>query len=44
MAIGYIGEGKQNVVAFEVKPYGDETPGTLVAQAKRALLEAWAKL
>lgn len=44
MAVGYIGEGKQNVVAFEVKPYGDETPETLIAQSKRVLLEAWAKL
>jgi sugar phosphate isomerase/epimerase len=44
MAIGYIGEGKQNVVAFEVKPYGDETPETLIAQSKRVLMEAWAKL
>ena len=25
LAIGYIGEGKQNVVAFEVKPFGGET-------------------
>ena len=44
MAIGYIGEGKQNVVAFEVKPYFDETPETLIAQSKRVLMEAWAKL
>jgi sugar phosphate isomerase/epimerase len=44
MAIGYIGDGKQNVVAFEVKPYFDETPETLIAQSKRVLLEAWAKL
>ena len=42
--IGYIGEGKQNIVAFEVKPYGDETSGAVVAQAKRTLLEAWARL
>ena len=42
--IGYIGEGKQNVVAFEVKPFGGETGGAVVAQAKRTLLEAWARL
>ena len=42
--IGYIGEGKQNIVAFEVKPYGDETSGAVVAQAKRTLMEAWARL
>jgi len=44
LAIGYIGEGKQNIVAFEVKPYGDESPEAVVAQAKRTLLEAWAKV
>jgi sugar phosphate isomerase/epimerase len=44
MAIGYIGDGKQNVVAFEVKPYGAETSGAVVAQAKRTLREAWARL
>jgi sugar phosphate isomerase/epimerase len=42
LAIGYIGDGKQNVVAFEVKPYGAETSDAVVAQAKRTLLEAWA--
>jgi sugar phosphate isomerase/epimerase len=44
MAIGYIGEGKQNIVAFEVKPFGAETSGAVVAQAKRTLREAWARL
>ncbi len=42
--IGYIGEGQQNIVAFEVKPYGDETSGAVIAQAKRTLMEAWALL
>jgi sugar phosphate isomerase/epimerase len=42
LEIGYIGEGKRNIVAFEVKPYGDETPEVVVANAKRTLLEAWA--
>jgi sugar phosphate isomerase/epimerase len=42
--IGYIGEGKQNVVAFEVKPYGGETSSAVIAQAKRTLMEAWARL
>jgi sugar phosphate isomerase/epimerase len=41
--IGYIGEGKQNVVAFEVKPMSaDEAPEVVIANAKRTLLEAWA--
>lgn len=42
--VGYIGEGKQNVVAFEVKPLSGESPETVVANSKRALMEAWAKL
>ena len=44
MEIGYIGEGKQNVVAFEVKPLSGESPEVVIANAKRTLLEAWAKL
>lgn len=44
MEIGYIGEGKQNVVAFEVKPLSGESPEVVVANAKRTLMEAWAKL
>ncbi len=41
--VGYLGEGKQNVVAFEVKPmFADETPELVIANAKRTLLEAWA--
>lgn len=44
MNVGYIGEGKQNVVAFEVKPYGGETSSAVIAQAKRTLMEAWARL
>lgn len=42
--IGYIGEGKQNVVAFEVKPQAGETPEAVIANAKRTLIEAWARL
>lgn len=44
MEIGYIGEGKQNVVAFEVKPLSGQSPEVVVANAKRTLMEAWAKL
>lgn len=40
---GYIGEGKQNIVAFEVKPMSaDEPSEVVIANAKRTLLEAWA--
>lgn len=44
MEIGYIGEGKQNVVAFEVKPLAGQSPDVVVANAKRTLMEAWARL
>lgn len=44
MEIGYIGEGKQNVVAFEVKPFSGQSPEVVVASAKRTLMEAWARL
>lgn len=42
--IGYIGEGKQNIVAFEVKPQAGESSAIVVANAKRTLIEAWARL
>ena len=44
MAVGYIGAGKQNVVAFEVKPLAEESSELVVANAKRTLLESWARL
>jgi sugar phosphate isomerase/epimerase len=44
MEIEYIGEGKQNIVAFEVKPLSGQSPEVVVANAKRTLMEAWAKL
>lgn len=44
MEIGYIGEGSSNVVAFEVKPVGDEPSDIVVAQSKRTLIQAWNKL
>ena len=44
MEIGYIGEGKQNTVAFEVKPLSGQNPDVVVANAKRTLMESWAKL
>lgn len=42
--IGYLAKGRRPVVAFEVKPYGEETSGTVIASAKRTLLEAWARV
>ncbi len=42
--IGYIGDGKQNIVAFEVRPHQGDTSGMVIANAKRTLIEAWARL
>ncbi len=44
--VGYLGGCKEElpVVAFEVKPVGDESPEAVIANAKRTLLQAWAKL
>lgn len=42
--IGYLKEGKRPIVSFEVKPWGDEDCGMVVAGAKRFLAQAWAKV
>ncbi len=42
--IGYLARGRRPVVAFEVKPAAGETSGAIIANAKRALVEAWAKV
>jgi sugar phosphate isomerase/epimerase len=42
--IGYLARGRRPVVAFEVKPYGGETSGAVIANAKRTLMEAWARV
>jgi sugar phosphate isomerase/epimerase len=42
--IGLISEEKRPIVSFEVKPWGDEDPDLVVANAKRALNLAWSKL
>ncbi len=44
--VGYLGYGKDPlpIVAFEVQGVGDEKPEIVIANAKRTLLEAWAKL
>lgn len=44
LGIGYIGAGKQNVVAFEVKPLSGGSSEITIANAKRTLMEAWARL
>ncbi|HEY8891306.1 MAG TPA: sugar phosphate isomerase/epimerase [Clostridium sp.] len=44
MSIGFISEEKRPIVSFEVKPFGDEDPELVIANAKRVLNAAWAKL
>jgi sugar phosphate isomerase/epimerase len=39
--IGYLKEGKPATVSFEVKPFGDEDPEIVIANAKRTLNAAW---
>lgn len=39
--IGYLGEGKQRVVSFEVKPLAGESSEVVLADAKRTLNQAW---
>ena len=40
--IGYLGEGKQPVVSFEVKPLPNESSEIVLTDAKRTMNEAWA--
>ncbi|QKI83747.1 sugar phosphate isomerase/epimerase [Kroppenstedtia eburnea] len=44
LEIGYIGEGSDNVVAFEVKPVGGESSDAIIAQSKRTLIRAWNRM
>lgn len=44
MQIGFISDKKRPIVSFEVKPWGDEDPDLVVANAKRILNLAWSKL
>lgn len=42
--IGYLNDDGPKIVSFEVKPFGDEDPEMVIANAKRYLNAAWAKL
>jgi sugar phosphate isomerase/epimerase len=42
--IGYLDEKSRRIVSFEVKPFGDEDPDLVVANAKRTLNDAWTRL
>lgn len=44
MDIGFISEEKRPIVSFEVRPFEDEDPELVIANAKRALNLAWARL
>jgi sugar phosphate isomerase/epimerase len=44
MDVGYLNKENPPVLSFEVKPWGDEDPAVVIANAKRTLNEAWAKL
>ena len=41
---GYIGEGRQNIVSFELKPFGKQTSEDVIANARETLDAAWAAL
>lgn len=42
--IGFLNTEKPPVVSFEVRPFGDEDPDIVIANAKRTLNEAWARV
>jgi sugar phosphate isomerase/epimerase len=42
--IGFLNEENPPIVSFEVKPVGDEDPEIVIANAKRTLNQAWARL
>jgi len=44
MDIGFLNEKDPPIVSFEVKPWGDEDADVVIANAKRTLNEAWARL
>ena len=42
--IGFLNSDNPPVLSFEVKPFGDEDPEIVIANAKRVLNEAWARV
>jgi sugar phosphate isomerase/epimerase len=42
--IGYLNVENPPIVSFEIKPFGDEDPDIVIANAKRTLNEAWARV
>lgn len=43
-AIGYLAEGKRPIVSFEIKPWENENSELAIANAKRFLRAAWARV
>lgn len=44
LKIGFLNTKNPPILSFEVKPWGDEDPELVIANAKRTLNEAWAKV
>lgn len=44
LKIGFLNADKPPIVSFEIKPFGDEDPDIVIANAKRTLNEAWSKV
>lgn len=44
LEIGYLNPEKPPFLSFEIKPFSDEDPGVVIANAKRTLNEAWARV
>jgi sugar phosphate isomerase/epimerase len=42
--IGFLNDQQPPIVSFEIKPFGDEDPDIVIANAKRTLNAAWARL
>lgn len=42
--IGFLGGKTRPIVSFEIRPFGDEDPDVVIANAKRTLNEAWMRL
>jgi len=42
--IGFLNTGNPPVVSFEIRPFGEEDPEVYIANAKRTLNEAWARV
>lgn len=44
LQIGFLNTEKPPIVSFEIRPFGEEDPDIVIANAKRTLNEAWARV